>query len=1586
MQGQGSLLLVKISRHNLPPIFRQKFALTCSCLLFALWANHAMATVSYYWDINGSTAGAGGGASPTGTWEGADWTTLSGGTSATGNWVEGSIPKFCAGSTATGVYTVTANASHTIAGLYNATAGTTIINGSGTLYLPNTNGLYGGGFQVADVLIISNVLADFGGAGSIQTEATGGAALYLYGTNTFSGGTLLGSLSGSAGTVYFGNNAAFGAGLIQMSANNGTLAAAGNGSYAISNAVAMTNVTINIIGTSAGVTFSGAWDTGGTGPCTLALGGAASNIVTLSGVMSDAEGFVQSGGILVLKGNNTYGTAGAPNGNTVVSGGTLILANANGSATGVSGIVVTNYSSTLTGNGTTAGTVNNAGNISATNLAGGTATLTTGSQTWVANSAYQWAINNAIGAAGTTNGWDKIVVNGGLTNIANSSYPLAVNIISLTAANQPGALAVFNNAQDYSWLILHSTNPPIAGFSASTVIVNSSSFVNDPGAGLFTLSTNNTASGGDLYVNFVHTPSLTVSNVTVNAGSNAVFYATNTVSNATPATAVWAWRSNNVILSDGGRISGSATSTLTISNAQGGDAATYTVSAANAAGENIANATLTVIVTPAVVTWTNPPPIIYGTALGSNQLDATANVPGNFVYTPPGGTVLNVGANTLSAFFTPSNTGQYSGSTNMVSLVVTTAPLSVTASNATRPFGAANPAFTGTIIGLQNSDNITATYSTTATTGSPTGTYPIMPAFVDPNNRLSNYSTTLVNGTLDVGSIITWTPASLTYGAALGSSQLDATANVPGNFVYAPSSGTIFNAGTHMLSATFTPTDNVDYDTTNVSVNLVVSPAPLTATGSNATRPAGIPNPPFTGTITGVTNGDNITATFSCSAISASPPGTYPIVPALVDPNNRQTNYAVSLVNGTFTITAPPPPITAGTPNIIPLPVTLSNLPGIFTLCPSQSVATVPARALMKILVDGASQQTGQYLAAALFKSTGYQFQLATRTATTAVKGAILITTSNAISTLGPEGYELTVAPDSVVIRAPAQGGAFYGVQSLLQLLPPQIYSPRIVTNVAWVAPCVYIKDYPLFSWRGVMLDVARHFFNKQEVKQVLDAMAMHKLNTFHWHLCDDEGWRLEITNYPNLAAVAAWRAGIDMGLAPRATTATNAAGQYGGYYTQADAREIVAYAAERHITVVPEIEMPCHSMAALEAYPIYGCGNPVGDYNPDTIFTCGTCYGVDLWSLGTPGTMTFLEDILAETMAIFPGQYIHCGGDEVVQSGDTQWLNYNADVTNMQANGIDPNDGTTAIYEYQNWFSTTIANFVQAHGHTMIGWTEFEYDGIIPNAALMEWRTGDLSEVTNAVEAGVPVVMSPDANCYINYIEGSGSGNFKTEPPFQFTHSPSYLSVNSIYNFNPVLPGLSAYTNYILGAQCNLWGEYVPSFENVMFKMFPRETALAEITWTPRASQSYTSFTNRLVAQKQRFTQMGVNYDHEAIPQIGSWASVPTSGTTLISDITTNVTAAGEIDVNFWWLSGTPLAISSVALLVNNVQVDVDTHAGTATTSSSYNAAPYIPLFTLYVLHLPELVPGATYYIEAKVAGSGGTSGTGTVYMPNWN
>jgi hypothetical protein len=339
----------------------------------------------------------------------------------------------------------------------------------------------------------------------------------------------------------------------------------------------------------------------------------------------------------------------------------------------------------------------------------------------------------------------------------------------------------------------------------------------------------------------------------------------------------------------------------------------------------LVDGTLTVLPAAPSVTWTNPAPITYGTALGSVQLNATASVSGNFAYTPTNGTVLNAGTNTLSVIFTPADTVDYTSVIGSVSLVVLPAPLTVTAANASRAYGQLNPALTGAITGVTNGDNITAAYSCSATAASPAGTYPIIPSLVDPSNLQTNYQATLVAGTLTVlpaTPSVTWTnPAPITYGTALSSVQLNATASVSGSFAYTTTNGTVLNAGTNTLSVIFTPADTVDYSSVIGSVSLAVLPAPLTVTAADASRVYGQPNPAFTGAITGVTNGDNITAAYGCSATAASPAGTYPIIPSLVDPSNLQTNYQVTLVAGTLTVLPATPsvawtnpaPITYGT-------------------------------------------------------------------------------------------------------------------------------------------------------------------------------------------------------------------------------------------------------------------------------------------------------------------------------------------------------------------------------------------------------------------------------------------------------------------------------------------------------------------------------------------------------------------------------------------------------------------------------------------------------------------------------------------------
>jgi molybdopterin/thiamine biosynthesis adenylyltransferase len=362
------------------------------------------------------------------------------------------------------------------------------------------------------------------------------------------------------------------------------------------------------------------------------------------------------------------------------------------------------------------------------------------------------------------------------------------------------------------------------------------------------------------------------------------------------------------------------------------------------------NGPLSTISTTPIITWTNPAPISYGAALNSEQLNATANMPGSFAYNPTFGTVLDAGVYTLSVIFTPTDTVDYNSVTNTTSLAVFPAPLTVTAYNATWLPGAANPVFMGEITGLTNGDNITATYSCSATISSPPGTYPIVPSLLDPNDLETNYTVSLVDGTLTVGPappMLTWTnPAPIIYGAALNSNQLNATANVPGNFAYNPTNGAVLRAGTNSLSVIFTPNDTVHYGSAVGTVSLVVSNAPLTVTASNAIWLPGAANPVFTGTITGLTNGDNITATYSCSATIGSPPGTYAIVPSLVDPNNLETNYTVSLVDGTLRVGQATPILTWSNPAPIIYGAALTSnqlnatasVPGSFAYDPTNGV------------------------------------------------------------------------------------------------------------------------------------------------------------------------------------------------------------------------------------------------------------------------------------------------------------------------------------------------------------------------------------------------------------------------------------------------------------------------------------------------------------------------------------------------------------------------------------------------------------------------------------------------------------------------
>lgn len=627
-------------------------------------------------------------------------------------------------------------------------------------------------------------------------------------------------------------------------------------------------------------------------------------------------------------------------------------------------------------------------------------------------------------------------------------------------------------------------------------------------------------------------------------------------------------------------------------------------------------------------------------------------------------------------------------------------------------------------------------------------------------------------------------------------------------------------------------------------------------------------------------------------------------------------------------------------PAIIPLPAKMERREGVFKLKPDTTIFT-----------DSASQVAGEFLAARLRRPTGYKLEV--RAASGGRKlaaGNILIETRDAKSSLGSEGYELTVG-DAVVIRAPEQGGAFYGVQTLLQLLPSQGFGTNVASDVAWTIPGVQIEDQPRFKWRGLMLDVSRHFFDKQEVMQLLDTMALHKVNVFHWHLVDDHGWRIEIKKYPKLTQIGAWRSDVGFKLDPKSTKAYGPDGRYGGFYTQDDIREIVAYAHARHITVVPEIEMPGHSIAVLAAFPELSCsGQPRSTDVPAGVHAGVYCAGKD-------EPFEFIQNVLTEVIDLFPSQYIHIGGDEVPKGN---WQKCERCQARIKAEGL-KNE-----HQLQSYFIRRIEKFVTSKGRNLIGWSEIAEGGLAPSAAVMDWIGG----AVEAASAGHDVVMSPTSYCYLDYYQ---SQNQAAEP----RAIGGFVPLSKVYSFEPVPAKLAAeQERHILGAQGNVWTEYIASFKHVQYMAYPRLTALAEVTWSPKASRNYEEFLRRLETQYQRFDQLGVNYRRETSVKLGEWTpkQINTNAVTLEWDVTKQVTAAGKGRVSLNYTKGAHgLRVDWVALSEDGREVARDGHAGFT------GANPKKPIYTL---DLPTFKPGARYTVRAQVVGDGGTDSFGTV---NW-
>ncbi|MDR3189098.1 MAG: beta-N-acetylhexosaminidase [Prevotellaceae bacterium] len=510
--------------------------------------------------------------------------------------------------------------------------------------------------------------------------------------------------------------------------------------------------------------------------------------------------------------------------------------------------------------------------------------------------------------------------------------------------------------------------------------------------------------------------------------------------------------------------------------------------------------------------------------------------------------------------------------------------------------------------------------------------------------------------------------------------------------------------------------------------------------------------------------------------------------------------------------------------NLIPLPEKCTVQAGAFTINPQTKIVLSANTAQMQHAVARLNEQ--------LSSAAGFSLAVVERGA-----GDNALTCTLNPKLKSDEAYKLSVKKNSVQVEAKTPRGIFYAMQTIRQLLPPQIESKQPATGVKWAIPCVEIEDAPRYGYRGLHLDVGRHFMSKNEVMQYIDLLAYHKMNTFHWHLTEDQGWRIEIKKYPKLTEVGGYRNRTLKGAYVAAEKRQWDNTRYGGFYTQEDVKEVLAYAEKRFVTVIPEVELPGHAVAALTAYPQYSCtGGP---------FEVEGLWGVhnDIFC-PKEETFTFLEDILAEIADLFPSEYIHIGGDEAPK---TRWSRCHACQERIKKEGLKDE------HELQAYFIKRVEKFLAGKGKKIIGWDEILEGGITPSATVMYWRAwGGDSSIVSAIRRGHNVIMTPNSHAYLDYYQA----NPKTEP-----HAiGGYLPLWRVYSFEPTPASLTPdEATRVLGFQGNVWTEYMPNFERVIYMAYPRAAAIAEIGWISKGKRDYDSFQERLIQLMTRYDIMGI-------------------------------------------------------------------------------------------------------------------------------
>jgi len=512
--------------------------------------------------------------------------------------------------------------------------------------------------------------------------------------------------------------------------------------------------------------------------------------------------------------------------------------------------------------------------------------------------------------------------------------------------------------------------------------------------------------------------------------------------------------------------------------------------------------------------------------------------------------------------------------------------------------------------------------------------------------------------------------------------------------------------------------------------------------------------------------------------------------------------------------------------SLVPLPQSVTRGHGAFALEPSTVIVS-----------DAPLTHLGHQLAEMLGPATG--FDLVVRTGRAPGTNFVALREDAGLGkALGAEGYHLESTAKGVTIRAATPAGVFYGMETLRQLLPAAIFRSARVGGIAWTIPAVSIDDTPRFSWRGGHLDVARHFMPKEFVKKYIDLLALHKMNRFHWHLTDDQGWRIEITQYPKLTAIGAWRPETLVGHEPDNPALLTFDGkQYGGFYTKDDIREIVAYAADRFVTVVPEIEMPGHSQEVVAAYPELGCTTDHVDPR--------THWGVSPYLLNADdSTITFMQNVLGEVLQLFPSPWIHIGGDEATKE---QWKASAEIQARIAALGLTNED------DLQSWFIGRMDAYLTAHGRRLVGWDEILQGGLAAHATVMSWQ--GVNGAIAAARAGHDAVLTPGATTYFDHYQ---SRDTMHEPPA----IGGFLPLDMVYTWEPMPAGLeSQFQSHILGVQGQLWTEYLPDPKAVEYMAYPRMTALAEVAWTAAAARHVDDFHARLAEHLRRLEALDVDF-----------------------------------------------------------------------------------------------------------------------------